>query len=490
MKRLNKLTLILGVAGLSMLAPGCSKLEDFGDTNLDPTRVSVASTRSLLTNALQNSIPTATFGNTTANLYVQYLSEGPYPGGSLYSGLNFANDGWYTGPLYNLQAIIDYNSDPERMNREADPGANGSHANQIAVARILKAFSYWHMTDRWGPIPYEEALKGSENFTPAYTAQDVIYKDLFKELKEAVAQMDNGAGPAGDIFLGGDMDAWKKFANTQRMIMALRLSKVDPALGQQEFVDAMNAGVITSNADNMLYSFVAGDPNNFNPWYNNYSVSFRNDFALSKTMDDFMDPLDDPRLPVYGEVLPSGEVVGLRYGSNQAVNIPNAYSRIGDYFRGQGSPAAVFTYAQVLFSMAEAAHRNWIPGGDAAAMDYYYDGIAASWEQYGVYDATEFASYIGKPAVAYSPANAVERIITQKWVHLYLNGYEAWAEWRRTGYPALQPAPDYVSSANAIPRRQAYGTNERLVNKTNYEAAVTALGGPDNLYTRIWWDKP
>ena len=138
MKRINNIFVSFGLVVLATI-PGCSKLEDFGDTNLDPTRVSVASTRSLLTNALQNSIPSAVFGNTTANLYVQYLSEGPYPGGSLYSGLNFANDAWYTGPLYNLQAIIDYNSDPEKADVEANPGVNGSHNNQIAVARILKA---------------------------------------------------------------------------------------------------------------------------------------------------------------------------------------------------------------------------------------------------------------------------------------------------------------------------------------------------------------
>ncbi|RZK45449.1 MAG: SusD/RagB family nutrient-binding outer membrane lipoprotein [Pedobacter sp.] len=377
------------------------------------------------------------------------------------------------------------------MTVEADPGANGSHNNQIAVARIVKAFTYLHMTDRWGPIPYTQALKGSENYTPAYDSQESIYLDLFKELKEAVAQVDNGAGPGGDILLGGDMDAWKRFANTQRMVMALRLSKVNPSLGATEFADAVAAGVITSNDENILYNFLAGDPNNFNPWYNNYSISLRNDFAISNTMVDYMKPLNDPRLPVYGEVLPSGEVVGLEYGSDDAKNIPNAYSRIGDFFRGAGSPALVFSYSQVLFSMAEAAHLGWIPGGDVAAADYYTEAIQASWEYYGVYDAAAFATYIAQPEVAFVAGNAVEKIQNQKWIHLYLNGYESWAEWRRTGYPELSPAADYQSSEEAIPRRQAYGTNEGLVNKANYDAAVaTLLGGADNLYTRLWWDKP
>ncbi|RYE05234.1 MAG: SusD/RagB family nutrient-binding outer membrane lipoprotein, partial [Sphingobacteriales bacterium] len=327
MKKIRSISVIMALAVMITAAPGCSKMEDFGDTNQDPTRVTVAATRALLTNSLQHSIPVAAFGtssgatsntrgNDVGNLYVQYLSEGPYPGGSLYSGLRFNYDTWYTGPLYNLQTIINYNTDPERMDEEADPNSNGSHNNQIAVARIVKAFTYWHMTDRWGPIPYTEALKGAGNYTPSYTPQDVIYKDLFKELKEARAQFDNGAPAAGDIFLEGDNDRWKIFANTQRLVMALRLSKVDATLGRTEFNAAVTDGVITSNADNFFYNYVGGDPNNFNPWYNNYSIANRNDFALSNTLVDYMKPLNDPRLNVYGEVLGARGVVGLEYGSD------------------------------------------------------------------------------------------------------------------------------------------------------------------------------
>jgi len=503
MKRFNNIHVVLVLAVLFVSVSGCSKLDDFDDTNVDPTRVTVAATRAMLTNAIQHSIPVAAFGNSSgpaattntrsngvANMYVQYLSEGPYPGGSLYNGLRFEYDTWYTGPLYNLQSIINYNADPEKMAVEADPINNGSHNNQIAVARIIKAFTYWHMTDRWGPIPYTEALKGAGNYTPAYTPQDVIYKDLFKELKEATAQIDNGEPPAGDIFLNGDLDAWKRFANTQRLIMALRLSKVDANLGKTEFAAALAAGVITSNNENFLYHYVGGDPNNYNPWYNNYTVTNRNDFAISETMVDYMKPLNDPRLEVYGEVLGARGVVGLEYGSDDATNIPAAFSRIGSYFRGDNSPAAIFTYAQVLLSMAEAAHLSWIPGGEVSAKKYYEDAIKASWEQYGVFDAVQFAAFISNPAVAYTPASSIEKILTQKWVHLYLNGSEAWAEWRRTGYPVLTPAPDYQSSQNAIPRRQAYPVSDATNNKANYDAAVTSLGGPDNLYTRIWWDKP
>lgn len=240
------------------------------------------------------------------------------------------------------------------------------------------------MTDRWGDIPYSQALKGKEAFSPVYDKQQDIYTNLFKELSEAVAQIKEGeAGVVGDVLLKGDMAAWKRFANTIRMVMALRLSKADPAKGKTEFAAAIAAGVITNNAQNILYKFVSGDPNNYNPWYNNYSVSNRNDYAISTTMTGYMSPKNDPRLKVYGEVLAGGVVKGLPYGRNAAVNIPAAYSRIGNYFRDQGASMPIFTYAQVLFCRAEAAKIGYAGAPDeAAAETLYKDAIKASWQQY------------------------------------------------------------------------------------------------------------
>ena len=416
-------------------------------------------------------------------LYVQHLSEGPYPGSSLYSdkNLNFAN--WYIGPLYNLQTIINYNN-----NDRAEAATNGSKDNQISVARILKAYYYLLMTDKWGDIPYSEALQGNGAFSPVYDKQQDIYTDLFKELTEAVGQIkENEAAVVGDVLLNGDMAAWKRFANTQRMIMALRLSKADPAKGKAEYTAAIAAGVISSNAQNISYKFLGGDPNNYNPWYNNYTVSLRNDYAISKTMTDYMQPKNDPRLPVYGEVL-SGSVVGLQYGRNQAVNIPAAYSRIGSNFRSAGSSLPIFNYAQVLFTQAEAAKIGYTVGGDAEAATKYLDAIKASWEQHGVYDATAYATYTALPDVLYTPADGVKKIITEKWVHGYLNSWEVWNDWRRTGFPVLTPAVD-ATDARGIPIRLGYPANENALNGDHYKAAVTNMGGTDDNYAKMWWVK-
>jgi hypothetical protein len=476
MKRI--LTILLAVS------LGLASCDKFGDTNVSPASLAAPTTRGLLTNSLQ-SMPGLMMG-ALGNLYSQYLSEGPYPGGSLYSDKTFSFATWYTGPLYNLTKIIEYNNAGSPY---ADPATMGSVSNQIAVSRILKAYYFLQMTDRWGDIPYTAALKGAEAFAPVYDKQQDIYTDLFKELKAANDQIKTAEkGVVGDILLNGDMAAWKRFANTTRMIMALRLSKVDPAKGKTEYTSALADGVISSNAQNIGYTFIGGDPNNYNPWYNNYSVSNRNDYALSATMTNYMTPKNDPRMKVYGEVLAGGVVKGLTYGRVTAVNIPAVYSRIGDAFRGAGSKMNIYSYAQVLFMQAEAAKIAYTSGGDTEAETAYKAAIGASWAEQGIVDPAGLATYLTMTGVAYVPATGYSQIMSEKWVANYLKGYEAWNDWRRTGFPALVAAPD-ATDARGIPIRQAYSTTEASLNGTNYTAAVTAMGGADNNYVKIWWNK-
>ena len=156
--------------------------------------------------------------------------------------------------------------------------------------------------------------------------------------------------------------------------------------------------------------------------------------------------------------------------------------------RQQTSPTYIYTYAQVLFSLAEAAHRGWIGGGDAAAADYYYDAIKASWEQWGVFNQASFTTYIAQTEVAYTPGTAMQKIALQKWIALFLNGYEAWAEWRRLDYPVLEPAPASLNP-EGIPVRQAYPAFEATLNSANYNEAVNRMTGGDDLNTPVWWDK-
>lgn len=460
--------------------------KEFDDINVDPTTLQEVPTKALLTNTLQD-LPSTVFGINTPLFYVQHLSEGPYPGASLYNNRNFAWSAFYAGPLFNLQSIINFNNDPAMAHLTTEP-VNGSKANQIAVARILKAYYFWWLTDRYGDIPYSEALKGEKDFTPKYDTQKDIYYDLFKELKEAQAQINLGEpGVTGDILLNGDMAAWKQFANTCRLYMSLRLIKNDFAKGQVEFNSAIADGLLTSNADNIVYDYIQGDPNNWNPWYQNYSIDNRNDYAISATLATMMNDNSDKRVFAFGETLGNGTVKGLPYGSGAARQIPGTYSRVSAFFRSSGSDAYVFTYAQTLFALAEAAKVGYVAGGDAQAAIYYNNALKASWEQYGVYDATTFAAFTADADIIYTPSKGLEQIIVQKWTHQYMNGYEAWADWKRTGFPVLTSAAAAVDP-RGIPRRQGYPSNESALNGANYTEVIARQGADDN-YTRMWWDK-
>ncbi|RDC56682.1 SusD/RagB family nutrient-binding outer membrane lipoprotein [Pedobacter chinensis] len=502
MKNIKKYILL--AVSVGVLATSCKKFGDFGDTNVDRTKVSKAATRALLTYAMQktqargdqsgssaaNTAGVAVLSSTGA-IFGQHISEGPYltvsPFNDAGSTLNPSYYTFYSEILKNLNQIITF---AEAGAPEADAAANGSINNQIAVARIMKAYVFWKVTDRWGDIPYTEALN-IENITPRFSKQEDIYKDLFKELKEAVAQIDGGAGPTGDIMFNGDMTSWKKFAATQRLLMALRLSKVYPNAGDfaaTEFASALAATPITAG-ETLEYTFLGGDPNNYNPWYNNYSISKRNDFAISKTLVDIMKNNasgTDPRLPVYGEVLAGNQVIGLQFGVQVQTNIPNSYSRIGEALRTTDAPAYIFTGAQVQFALAEAAKRGWIAGGDAIAATYYNAGIDASLTQYGVADPA-FKTLTG---IVYNPATALQQIGTQRWIALYLDGWEAWTEFRRTGFPALVPGPN-SQNGTVIPRRVGYPTADQTTNRDNYDAALAQQGWTNNsINNRMWWDKP
>ncbi|RZK59605.1 MAG: SusD/RagB family nutrient-binding outer membrane lipoprotein [Pedobacter sp.] len=465
---------------LALLMLGsCTKFDD--SINTDPNSPTKASGTQLIANAelFLPGISSSPYGVH----YPQYLSNTSFSDNSRYVTVNFNFYGLYTGPLMNLENVIN------NANLDA---SEGPVANQIAVAKILKAYYFWHMTDRWGDLPYTEALKGDVNYSPKYDKQQVIYNALFTLLDEANAAFVTGA-IKNDIVYGGDVAKWKKLGNTIHALMALRLSKVDATKGATEFNKAVTNGMMTANTDNLTYPHLA-DQNNENYWYNSFTRLGRNWFAVSKPVVDYMQPLNDPRLPVYANKPTNTAIttyVGLDYGlpGSTTVTIAN-YSLLGSNLRLQNSPVPLVTYAQQLFAMAEAAKIGWIAGGDVTALANYNNAVTESIRQW-TGSTTGAATYLAQANVAYDPATALMKIGTQRWVHLFLHGYEGWAEWRRTGFPTFL-APPPANNGALIPRREAYGTQERSINATNYNAAVASLpyGGADDLNARVWWDKP
>ena len=474
---------------------GCDKLKDFGDTNVNPNATSTPSAAALLTNA-ETGLGAA---NTTGGLFSQMFSETQYTDVSLYAlpKLNF--DQIYVGVLMDLQNIINLNTDEATRSVAAKFGA---HDNQIGVARILKAYVMWTITDRWGDVPYTDAFKGLENLTPKYDKQEDIYKDLIKELTEAKAQINASlAAPLGDIIYFKTTAAsvtqaawpaaaakWKKLANSIRMLIALRTSKVYPNPGEwaaTNFAAAYNDadGYIAANTDNFVINYTGSVAAFRNPWFTVYNG--RTDFAESKLMTDLMSTLADPRQAAFGS-----STIGFPYGLTRdlAVAFTNANTNYAKILaankRATNSPMVLIGASHVRLAIAEAAQRGWITADIAAN---YQAGIQASWDQWGV--TGTIATYMSNSAVALTgAASDRQKIQLQQYIAFYPDGLQGWANWRRTGIPALTPTPHATNSSGQIPRRYTYGSNEYAVNVTSVTEASTRIGGdsPDN---RIWWDK-
>ncbi|HEY0770037.1 MAG TPA: SusD/RagB family nutrient-binding outer membrane lipoprotein [Sphingobacteriaceae bacterium] len=474
---MNKLAKYI-MTPLLIVGVGCS---DFGDIDKNPNGAETPLTSALLTNSLAGFGNFAAGGGSfSAGLYAQYFSETQYTDNSIYApqDLNWANE--LQGRMMDYQNIININTNPATA---ANAALNGSNNNQIAIARILKAYGFSVLTDRYGDMPYFEALKGIT--TPAFDSQEDIYNDIFKELDEAVNQFDNGAKVKGDILYGGDNTAWQKFANSHRLILALRVSKVNPTLGAAQFNDALNSpgGVFTSNADNAVMSY-PGPPYN-NPWY-----AIGADQGVSATVANFLNANADARRAAFGNPLGNGSLLGVPYGYTREQAIAWTAANAGwslilnDDYRQQTSDQFILTYADVLLAQAEAAHLGWITADKAAL---YRAGIQASWEPWGVYDATAFTSYMADADIAVTAGTEAQKIGTQRWLSFYPNGAQGWSEWRRTGFPVLTPTPNAVNNSKQIPLRFPYPSVEYTYNEAGVNAAVARMGN-DTDATRVWWD--
>jgi len=456
--------------------------DDFGDINVSPNASTVPLTSALLTNGLSGLGGSTTGGaNLLAGLYCQYFSLTQYTDNSLYSAADIDWTGVMAGSLYDFQNIININSDPKTA---ANAALQGSNNNQIAIARVMKAYWFSILTDRYGDMPYFQALKGETQ--PQFDTQEAIYTDLFKELKEAVQQFDNGATVRGDILYNGNILRWKRFANSLRVILALRISEVNPTKAEQEVEDALlsDGGVFESNADNAVLLFPGG---NFrNPWF-----ALGADQAVSELVASLLNKDLDNRRLAFGKPQANGLVKGFPYGltRDEAVSWNNAnpgWSLIlNDAFRAENSGLPILTYADVLLARAQAAEYGWT---NEDFNQLYESGLRASWEQWNVFNDEEFISYIEDADIALTPTTAAEKIALQRWLTFFPNGMQGWSEWRRTGVPSLTPTPNAVNPSKEIPIRFQYPSVEYNYNNENVLIAVQRLGGTDTDIDNVWWD--
>ena len=389
-----------------------------------------------------------------------------------------------------------------------------------AVATVIKIAAMSRVTDTYGPIPYS-AIGETTDLAVPYDSQKDVYNEFFTELSEAIETLDTHRGsalsPMGDYVYGGDINKWVKFANSLKLRLAMRVSFVDRKLSRQMAEEAIKGGVIESNADNATWKYFSTltNPLYTAVMYNSSGSETGGDTHAAADIICYMNGYDDPRREAYflKSTFDGIDYVGLRRGW-ETFNKSWGFSFSGVGVKAN-DPLIWMTASEVAFLRAEgAAIHNFDMGGNAA--DFYNSGIALSFEQWGVAGAEAYMQNSTARPQAYvdpteqNPYNGalsditikwddsansetkLERIITQKWIALYYNGNEAWAELRRTGYPKLIPV-EYNGSGGVVdsnkgPQRMPYPQEEYTNNSYNVTSAVNnLLGGSDNMATKMWW---
>jgi hypothetical protein len=399
------------------------------------------------------------------------------------------------------------------INRTKD---DPTRSNLMNMARIVQAYAFMILTDTYGAVPYEEGGEGynSQIFFPKYETQQVIYPKIIKELTEASAALNaSGRVETADVLYGGDIAKWKKFGYSLLLRAGMRLSKIDPTQAQTVVKNALAGGVITVNLEN---AFVRHDNNYKNPISNTLNSTEAANYYLTKPFVDALKNTNDPRLvsiairykgatsgtaqvPAAGTIL-AADQIGLPMGKDNitagAAATADGLASFYEYSQVDRkrmakltAPMFMVTASQTNLLLAEARFKGWIT--DGTTEQYFADGVKANMDQMASFDPT--IAVLPADRDAYIVANPLQagtelnQINTQYWISSFLNGQEAFANYRRSGFPALAPNPFPGKEVIWI-NRLTYPNSEISVNSENLNAAIGAQG-PDKLDTKVWWDK-
>ncbi|PEN08379.1 hypothetical protein CRI93_04500 [Longimonas halophila] len=493
-----KRTVALGLLCVAVLFAGC----DLTEINDTPNTSSDARPDYIFTNATKDVAETY-WGEFTlgrfGNIYAQYWTQNQYTAEDRYlfpqerSGVLNGMWGDYYLAIQDFQEVVDLNeSSPEDTNLFGEP------ANQIAMSKIMQAWTYHVMTDIWGPIPFDEAIGGDENPIPAYDSQEEVYNGILALIDDALGRINTDADALrGDVVFGGDMTQWALFGNALKLRVATRMSDVDSGTAETAISEAYSAMEALGGPEEYEGAYIAFDssPPYQNPVHENYEINGRDDWAVTENLLGYMNDNDDPRRSAYAESV-DGEFVGYPYGLEegpaQALYSQGGFSRPGDDVTAADSPAYLLLQDEVYFALAEAAERGFVSGNAAT---FYEDGIRSSMAFWEVSDEAAIDAYIDE--VPYDGGNWRQSIGEQKWIALYMQGIQGWAEWRRLDFEGIVRAPEGGAAVDAVADldpavavRMTYPTDEANLNGANLEEGIGLLtgSGGDSQATKLWWD--
>jgi hypothetical protein len=407
-----------------------------------------------------------------------YVDEANYD----FNTRNITNAHWseiYRDVLLDLATAKEYTDADTKMSA-------ASKASRNAQIEILSVYAWANLVETFGDIPYTQALNPTKYVLPAYDDAATIYGDLLSRLTAAIPNLTNDGFGTADPFYKGNTAAWKKFGNSLKLRMGIRVADAPgmSAMAQAAITSAVSGGVFTSNADNAVLPYSTTPPNN-NPVWEALVLSGRSDFVPANTLVDFMNNVNDPRRPFYFKENIKDSITGNTiydggpYGDN---NSYSSYTHIGERMELADNPASLMDFSEVSFYLADAAERS-ISGTPAQAESFYNAGITASFDYW---KAPNVDAYLANADIAYAtaPGTWKVKIGNQLWLAMYNRGYEAWTAWRTYDIPGFNTA---AISELPVPTRYTYPISEQNLNVKNYEAASAAIGG-DEQTTRVFWD--
>jgi len=508
---MKKLIIIFAVLSISFIS-ACDK--GFDEMNINPNYPTSTDPQYLFNFVVKEAGGQHALADINHRFLFKWImqSETPYGNSTYppYTTMTATNiktmwERFYTVALLNTNELIVATSKDEK------------DINKNAIARIMRVYIFHLITDLWGDVPYSEAVKAYSDRTlkPKYDTQEAIYADMLLQLKEAVDDFDpEKVSYTTDMLFKGDLNKWKKFANSLRLRLAIRSSN------QQIVTELMQnqASLISSNDESAMFKY-ATNTDDWSPFYGIYYVKPDNPTSLGKIsmlLVDTMKYMSDPRVPIYawpvtvnGAQQYNGIPNLLKVDEVQAMKVSSTTTSYHGlrFVSKPDTENPLITYSEVCFLKAEAAINGWGANASEAAT-FYNEGIRANMQWLDIAD-TEIDTYLaGKAKYNAAAADPLEQVITQKWISLYLNGFETFAEYRRTGYPQLRKPKitlgfnppstrpvvlswywiDIDDDEIQFPQRLTYSEDEIDLNSENYSKALEQQGA-DELGTKIWWIK-
>ncbi|GAB4420274.1 MAG: SusD/RagB family nutrient-binding outer membrane lipoprotein [Bacteroidia bacterium] len=475
------------IMGLALFA--FSACQDLSELNKDIKNPESVPAGTLFANATVTLFDFMTDCNVNVNnfrLWAQQWAQTTYADESNYELIERNVNGRAWNTLY-AEVIRDLR-DAKRFIGENDLLSASAKDNQLAIAEVLEIYATHVLVDIFGDVPYTEAF--GDDVTPAYDDDAAIYSDLISRLDAAIAKLggDSGLG-SYDLVYGGDADMWKKFANSLKLRMAIRIADSNEAKARTMVTEAVASGVFIDNSENFQLTYESATPNT-NPLWESLIQSGRSDYVVASTLVDPMQEMADPRVNAYFKDprpvtdTTTGQTVyvfvGGVYGDN---NNFNAHSHPGEMQEDPTFPGIILSYWEVAFLLADASERGFATGGTAES--FYNAGIQASILYWGG-SQTDVDTYLANPAVSYGTAAGTwkQKIALQKLISLYDQGFEAWSSYRLYDYPEF---PIAVQAGIPTPTRYIYPVTEASLNGENKTNASNAIGG-DKLDTKVFWD--